>query len=224
MLKGAVISKVKAAVAFPLKNIAALIFKHFADCNLRSCVAESSMPAVVSVTIKIGACMSGLLSCVASYCPLLLSWSPHVCFTPLMTQHFYLSMESVYIFTFYLIFWIYLGYFLLLNLISVACITCNVLWEKRASFYNNIITIMVFAPFYKWQTSTAGTWMCSASLFLQQHAKTHTPSHTFWCQSPVPPHPRGAPPFRLRSGDCGSHLSSVNWLLCSRTCLAWFCV
>lgn len=41
MLKGAVISKVKAAVAFPLKNIAALIFKHFADCNLRSCVAES---------------------------------------------------------------------------------------------------------------------------------------------------------------------------------------
>lgn len=104
MLKGAVISKVKAAVAFPLKNIAALIFKHFADCNLRSCVAESSMPAVVSVTIKIGACMSGLLSCVASYCPLLLSWSPHVCFIPLMTQHFYLSMESVYIFTFYLIF------------------------------------------------------------------------------------------------------------------------
>lgn len=62
MLKGAVNSKVKAAVAFPLKNIAALIFKHFADCNLRSCVAESSMPAVVSVTIKIGACMSGLSS------------------------------------------------------------------------------------------------------------------------------------------------------------------
>lgn len=50
MLKGAVNSKVKAAVAFPLKNIAALIFKHFADCNLRSCVAESSMPAVISVT------------------------------------------------------------------------------------------------------------------------------------------------------------------------------
>lgn len=40
MLKGAVNSKVKAAVAFPLKNIAALIFKHFADCNLRSCVRE----------------------------------------------------------------------------------------------------------------------------------------------------------------------------------------
>lgn len=121
--------------------------------------------------------MSGLLSCVASYCPLLLSWSPHVCFTPLMTQHFYLSMESVYIFTFYLIFWIYLGYFFLLNLISVAYITCKVLWEKRASFYNNIITIMVFAPFYKWQTSTAGTWTCSAWLFYSSMPK-HTHHHT----------------------------------------------